>query len=212
MHGLYPIVDTDSLAARGISPVDFTRQVLSARPALLQLRAKQASSREVLTLARSLMECCAETGTHLFLNDRADLAVIAGCDGVHVGQQDLSVSDVRRIAPGLRVGVSTHDLEQLEAALEDAPDYVAFGPVFATASKLRPEPVVGLELLAVAADRALAVGCPLVAIGGIDLDRAVAIGKLGVVGAVIGALLPPEGLSGVARRAGDLTLCLGGRG
>ena len=210
MHGLYPIVDADTLAARGISPAEFTRQVLTAHPALLQLRAKRANSREMLELARALKRPCAEARTLLILNDRVDLAIVAGCDGVHVGQEDLSVRDVRRVAPSLLVGVSTHDLDQLDAALADRPDYVAFGPVFPTTSKLRPDPVVGIEVLAAAVDQARSRGCPLVAIGGIDLDRAAAVGALGAVGAVIGALVPEEGLVGVARRAARLQQRLGG--
>jgi thiamine-phosphate pyrophosphorylase len=211
MHGLYPIVDIDTLAACGISAADFTREVLTVRPALLQLRAKSATSRELLALARLLKGPCAEANTLLFLNDRVDLAMVAQCDGVHVGQQDLPVGEVRRVAPNLQVGVSTHDLDQLETALAEAPDYVALGPVYATTSKLHPDPVVGLELLAVAADRARSRSCPLVAIGGIDVDRATAIAEVGAVGAVIGGLLPEEGLAGVARRAAQLHRLLGGR-
>jgi thiamine-phosphate pyrophosphorylase len=126
----------------------------------------------------------------LFANDRPDLALLAGCDGVHVGQVDLPLAHVRRLAPGLRVGVSTHDLSQLGAALAERPDYVAFGPVFSTGSKLDPDPVVGLEGLAEAARRARNAGVPIVAIGGITLERAPAIGVLGALAAVIGDLVP----------------------
>ncbi len=210
MHGLYPIVDVDTLEARGISVVDFAERVLTIRPACLQLRAKQATSRDFLALARRLRPSCRASETRLFLNDRVDLAVIAGADGVHVGQHDIPVAEVRKMAPSLRVGVSTHDLEQLRVELGAAPDYAAFGPVFTTTSKLRPDPVVGLERLAKAAELAHAGRCPLVAIGGIDADRAPEIARLGVMGAVIGALVPPEGLPGVSERARALHLALGG--
>ena len=87
----------------------------------------------------------ARAGVPLYANDRPDLALLARCDGVHVGQDDVPVALVRKVAPGLRVGLSTHDAAQVEAALEEGPDYLAVGPVFATASKDRPSPVVGLD-------------------------------------------------------------------
>lgn len=191
--GLYPIVDLDSLAKRGLSPVDFAEQVLTSRPPLLQLRAKSAGARETLALLRRLKPLCAQAGTLLFANDRPDLALIAGVAGVHVGQDDLPLGEVRRFAPALRVGVSTHNRAQFEAALAEQPDYVALGPIFATSSKLNPDPVVGLVELAWAAERARAANVPLVAIGGIDRDRARDVARLGVIGAVIGALFPDAG-------------------
>src|SRR5262245_37247673 len=132
-RGLYPIVDVGTLSARGLSIVDFAARVLAARPTLLQLRAKALGARETLELLRALAPRCGEAGTLLFANDRPDLAVLAGADGVHVGQSDLEVGEVRRFAPSLKVGVSTHSTSELEAALAQRPDYVAFGPVFATA-------------------------------------------------------------------------------
>lgn len=212
MRGLYPLVDLDTLAARGLEALEFARAVLAVRPPLLQLRAKRASPRETLELLRALVDPCREAGTLLFANDRPDLALLAGCDGVHVGQADLTVADVRRIAPALKIGVSTHDAAQLAAALAAEPDYVAFGPVFSTASKVNPEPVVGLAGLRSAVPLARAHGCPLVAIGGLDEERAAVVGELGVVGAVIGALVPAEGLSAVTERARSLHRLLGGVG
>jgi thiamine-phosphate pyrophosphorylase len=210
--GLYPIVDAGSLSARGIDVVGFAARVLEAGPAVLQLRAKQAKSREMLAMLRALRPLCRSAGTLLFANDRVDLAVIAECDGVHVGQHDLSISEVRRIAPGLRIGVSTHDLGELEIALKERPDYVAFGPVFETRSKERPEPAVGVAGLAVAAGRCAAASRPLVAIGGIDLDRAREVAEHAALGAVIAALLPDgASLDGVAGRARALHAALGGR-
>ncbi len=193
VRGLYPIVDAGAVRARGFSTLDFAERVLGARPALVQLRAKELGGRETLELLRALVPLCRAAGTLLFANDRPDLAVLAGADGVHVGQSDLSVADVRRFAPSLAVGVSTHDPEELERALGERPDYVAFGPVFATNTKANPEPVVGLDGLVRASERARAAGIPLVAIGGIDRERAPSIGKLGILGAVIGALIPESG-------------------
>jgi len=216
VRGLYPIVDVDSLRELGDpsqslaqpfaqSIVEFTERVLAARPPLLQLRAKHSGTGETLELLRALRPICSAAGTRLVANDRADLAVLAQCDGVHIGQEDLPLSVVRLIAPGLLVGVSTHNLEQLSRALIEKPDYVAFGPVFGTASKERPDPSVGVALLREAHDRARAAGIPLVAIGGINLERAREVAPHCDLAAVIAALRPNRGsLDGVSEAASAL--------
>lgn len=209
--GLYAIVDLALLEQQRIPPLEFAIEVLRARPPLLQLRAKRAAPRTVLGLLRALGPLCRRTGTLLFANDRPDLALAGDCDGVHVGQDDLAVRDVRQVGPGLLVGLSTHNLVQVEAALQEAPDYVAFGPVFPTASKQDPDPVVGLEGLREAAARARRARCPLVAIGGIDIGRAPAVAGCGVLGAAIGALMPKSrDLGEVAALAIRLQQALGG--
>jgi thiamine-phosphate pyrophosphorylase len=208
MRGLYAIVDLDALAAHGVLPRDFTQRLLAARPAVLQLRAKLTAPRDTLACARELAPLCRESDVPFFVNDRTDLALLASADGVHVGQEDLDIAEVRRIAPALKVGVSTHDTAQLERALATRPNYVAFGPVFPTSSKRAPDPVVGLEGLARAGALAKAAGVPLVAIGGIDLERASEVATRADLGAVIGGLLvPPEE---VTERARVLHLQLGG--
>jgi thiamine-phosphate pyrophosphorylase len=188
VRGLYPIVDIDALAARQLSPLSFAEAVLSARPPLLQLRNKTGSARDTLELLRALAPLCRRVGTLLFANDRPDLALLAGADGVHLGQSDLPIDASRRVAPGLLVGLSTHTLPELEAAILERPSYVAFGPVFDTASKRNPERVVGLEALAKAGERARSAAIPLVAIGGIDLERAALVAPHAELGAVIAAL------------------------
>jgi thiamine-phosphate pyrophosphorylase len=209
LQGLYPIVDLTSLAAAGVPILPFAERVLEARPALLQLRAKASSARDTLELLRALVPRCEAAVTLLFANDRPDLALLAGAPGVHVGQDDLALADVRAFAPGLRVGVSTHRLAELEAALAAQPDYVAFGPVFATASKRDHEPVVGLEGLREAGELARRAGVPLFAIGGIELARARLVGEHAAGAAVIGALLPEGGaLDEVAGRARALQAAL----
>jgi thiamine-phosphate pyrophosphorylase len=211
VRGLYPIVDVESLERRSISVLEYTRALVAARPRLLQLRAKKSNARDTLSLLRALRPICHEADCWLFANDRPDLALLAGCDGVHVGQEDLSLAEVRSIAPSLKVGVSTHDLVQLEAALAARPDYVAFGPVFGTTSKENPDRVVGLDGLSAASSRARRDGIPLVAIGGITLERAEAIRDRHAVGAVIAALLPDGAdVADVSRRARSLTRALGG--
>ncbi len=197
MRGLYPIADVQTLVSRGVEPIAFAEAVLTVRPAALQLRAKKSSDADVLALLRALAPRCRAAGVPLVCNDRPDLAQLAGCDLVHVGQGDAHVDEARRAAPGLRVGVSTHDLAQLDAALAARPAYAAFGPVFPTASKENPDPVVGIDLLARAYARAQQAGVPLVAIGGITRERAPSlVGRTDVI-AVIGELVPqavsPEG-------------------
>jgi thiamine-phosphate pyrophosphorylase len=210
VRGLYAIVDTDFLEARGISPLAFAEQLLLARPAAIQLRAKGARARDTLDLARLLAARCEPLGIPFFINDRPDLALLVGGSGVHLGQTDLRPEDVRRLAPALPVGVSTHRPEEVERALEDRPTYLAFGPVFATRSKVDAEPVVGLAALARTAERCRRAGVPVVAIGGIDEERAPAVAAVAEAAAVISGLLPPAGLSEVAARARRLHRALGG--
>jgi len=202
MKGLYAIVDTNFLAARGTDPVAYARAILTVRPAALQLRAKNVSAREILGMLRALGPMCRQLGVPLVANDRADLAALAGCDCVHIGQEDLPYELVHRIAPQLGVGISTHDPEELARALTVKPRYVAFGPVFETANKVNPEAVVGIEGLRQASRLARAAGVPLVAIGGITLSRLPEIVAYADSWAVIGDLYPPGAtLEDVTERA-----------
>ncbi|MFT3766149.1 MAG: thiamine phosphate synthase [Minicystis sp.] len=194
MRGLYAIVDVDSLEKRGLDPRRFAESVIAARPAALQVRDKSGGARRTLALLRAIAPAAATAGVPLFANDRPDLALLAKCDGVHVGQEDLPVALVRSLAAArmLRVGLSTHDAAQVEAAIADAPDYIAIGPIFPTVSKDKPSPVVGIDGLATLAARVRAArpGLPIVAIGGIALENAARVGALADAAAVIQALLP----------------------
>jgi thiamine-phosphate pyrophosphorylase len=211
MRGLYAIIDADFLERRGVPLPAFAERVISAKPIAVQLRAKRAQPRDILTWLRTIRPAATAHGVLLFANDRPDLAVLSGCDGVHVGQRDLDVADVRRIAPGLRVGISTHDDAELHAALAARPEYVAFGPVFGTTSKERPEPVAGVPALARASVACRAAGIPLVAIGGIDEARAAEVAPLIDMGAIISGLLPEgSGLEDVTERAAALHRALCG--
>jgi thiamine-phosphate pyrophosphorylase len=194
MLGLYVIVDTQVLSKRKIDAVTYAAAVLRARPTALQLRAKDLGAREFLHTLRALSPLCRQARVPLVANDRADVAALAGCDAVHLGQEDLPYSLVRRIAPQLGVGLSTHDLGQLERALALRPRYVAYGPVFPTSTKANPDPVVGLEGLAAAGARSRAAGIPLVAIGGITLERVAHVAQHADAWAVISDLCP-EGAS-----------------
>jgi len=208
MRGLYPIVDVTTLTARGIDPVAFAQALLEARPAALQLRAKDLPPRDTLGLLRALASLCHNVGVSLVGNDRPDLALLAGCDLVHVGQTDMPVDRVRRIAPTLGVGVSTHTLAQLDVALAARPNYVAFGPVFETASKNDADPVVALADLRTASARAALALVPLVAVGGITFERAPALVGLVDAVAVIGDLLPPAGTAGFMKEVTARALAL----
>jgi thiamine-phosphate pyrophosphorylase len=201
MRGLYPIVDLDTLTARGVEPLSFAEAVLTARPPLLQLRAKHQTPRAVLELLLALKPRCARAGTLLFANDRPDLALLAQVDGVHVGQDDVPLSAVRRLPGVLRVGVSTHDQQQLAAALSERPDYVAFGPIFATSSKQGAEPALGLEALERASAMASAAGVPLVAIGGLTLNIAPALRELALAAVISDLLTDGREQAAVAARA-----------
>ena len=141
------------------------REALTGGVDVLQLREKDGADEEILAAAERFRELCDEHGTLFVLNDRPDLAMAAGADGVHLGQADEPVASVReRVGDELVIGLSTHSAEQLAAGLETSADYVCVGPVFATPTK--PDyPAVGLELVRRAA---ASVDRPWFAIGGID--------------------------------------------
>jgi thiamine-phosphate pyrophosphorylase len=134
----------------------------------LQLREKNLPDRELADRARQLAELCRQRGSLCLVNDRPDIAVAAGADGVHLGQDDMSVRDARRIVgPGRIVGVSTHDLGQFTAAVGQSPDYIALGPMFATQTKPQDH-IAGPGKLG---EALRLTSLPVVAIGGIDVDN-----------------------------------------
>ena len=194
---LYPIVDAAALRGRPAGPV--VGALAAAGCELLQLRAKSLGDRAFYTLAAEAVAAAHRHGARLVINDRADIARMAGADGVHVGQDDLPPADVRRVlGPDTIVGFSTHDLAQLQRAAAEPIDYVAIGPVFPTRHKDNPDPVVGPEMVARA--RALAPQ-PLVAIGGITEATAALVVGAGAEGvAVIGALFDSDDVGAAAAR------------
>jgi thiamine-phosphate pyrophosphorylase len=184
---LYPIIDTEVCRARGLDPVAVADAYLSGGARVLQLRHKVGPSAGFLELADSLVTLAGPVGAIIIVNDRADIARLSGAGGVHVGQEDLSPSDVRRIAgPAAMVGLSTHDGPQIDAALATDATYVAVGPIFGTGTKDTGYSARGLDLLGQASGR----GKPIVAIGGITLDRVPELVRAGATGiAVISDLL-----------------------
>ena len=183
---LYAIADRATLDARGIRVSEFAREMAQAGVGVLQYRDKVGAPNEVLRAAKEIGAEFAGQDCLLIMNDRADLALLAGW-GVHVGHLDMSPADVRRLLGAAVIGVSTHNDDQVMKADAGAADYVAIGPVFATSSKADTEPVVGLE--GVRRARAL-TRKPLVAIGGITRENARSVIEAGACSvAVIGALL-----------------------
>jgi len=174
---LYAIVDAASFSNTE-DLVAFAEQLVAGGCMLLQYRNKGGNARVMAEQARELRRLSravapAPHGLKLVMNDRADLALVAEFDGVHVGQDDLSPESVRKIiGPERWLGVSTHNAEQMQEADGTSADYLAIGPVFSTASKDRPDPVVGLE--GVRRARRL-TRKPLVAIGGITRDNAASV-------------------------------------
>ncbi|MGC4063401.1 MAG: thiamine phosphate synthase [Polyangiaceae bacterium] len=211
-RGLYAIADVDLTARAGFEILPFVAALLDARPALLQIRAKHLGARDTLELLERVVPLAKSAGVPVFANDRPDLAWLAGCDGVHVGQSDMSVADVRRFRRELSVGVSTHDEAQLLDALGERPTYVALGPIFGTRSKDNPEPTVGLGMLARAYETTRTAGIPLVAIGGIDDRSAREVREHADYISVISALIPADGaLASVTRRAREMHELICGR-
>jgi thiamine-phosphate pyrophosphorylase len=178
---LYAIIDAALL--KKTSELSFVEMMAESGVELLQYRNKRASSRELFEASQSIsatLSRLAKPGIYkprFIVNDRADIAVLANAQGVHVGQQDLNVEEARAIVgPDILVGVSTHSLEQIDAADKTSADYIAFGPIFPTSSKENPDPVVGLDLLREARQHTQK---PIVAIGGITLERAAEVFRAG---------------------------------
>jgi thiamine-phosphate pyrophosphorylase len=184
---LYAVVDAAFFSTTQ-NLLDFVEELLSGGCTLLQYRNKSGDARVMLEQARELRRqlparapstlAQGRSAPHLrfIMNDRADLCLVAGCDGVHVGQDDLSPESVRGIIGPRWLGVSTHNPEQVREADLTSADYLAIGPVFSTSSKNGPDPVIGLE--GVRRARQL-TRKPLVAIGGITRSNAASVIEAG---------------------------------
>jgi thiamine-phosphate pyrophosphorylase len=168
---LYPIVDVDLCAMRGLDPLAVAQACLDGGARLLQLRRKgsSAGSGALLALTRAVLTTAGRYDANVIVNDRTDIAMMGPADGVHVGQQDLPADIVRQLlGPGRLIGVSTHTPDQVDEAVSGPADYVAVGPVFRTNTKDTGYAAQGLGLIRQAAGR----GKPVVAIGGITLTTA----------------------------------------
>jgi thiamine-phosphate pyrophosphorylase len=179
------------------------KSLVDAGVRLIQYRNKRASGCELFETSRELAEYLNPIGVHFIVNDRADVAVLAGAGGVHVGQDDLGVEQARRVVgEGKWVGISTHNAGQFRSALETSADYIAVGPISATGSKENPDPVVGVGF--VRETRAM-TDRPIVAIGGITLERAAEVIEAGADSmAIISDILGAENVGQRARQYVDL--------
>jgi thiamine-phosphate pyrophosphorylase len=171
----YPIIDAEVCDSHRVDPRAVASACLRGGATILQLRAKSSSSACFLALADAVVLQARTCGAIIIVNDRADVARMAGAGGVHVGQDDLPPEAVRAVlGPGL-IGLSTHDERQVDDALASAADYLAVGPIYQTGTKDTGYSARGLALVRYATGR----GKPVVAIGGIDIARAVDVIEAG---------------------------------
>ena len=186
---LYVILDAALLT---VPETECAEKLAAAGARLLQYRNKRASARELFESSQRLASLLIPQDVTFVVNDRADVALAAEASGVHVGQEDLGVETARSVlGAGKLLGVSTHNLEQFKEAAATSADYVAVGPVFSTSTKANPDPVVGIELIRRV--RSL-TDKPIVAIGGITLERAAEVIRAGAdsVAVISDILLAPE--------------------
>jgi len=170
----YPIVDS----------ADWVRRIVGAGARLIQLRVKEASDNDVTAEITGAMLACDDAGAQLIVNDYWQAAIEAGCDYVHLGQGDLDTADVKAIRKaGIRLGISTHDHAELDRALSYDPDYVALGPIYETLLKEMPWDPQGLDRIG--EWKKLIGDKPLVAIGGLTLERALLCLKAGADSAAV---------------------------
>jgi thiamine-phosphate pyrophosphorylase len=197
LRGLYAIVDPAS--CRGRDPLAVAAAILEGGCALMQLRAKHEPDAALERLARALQALCRAAAVPFVINDHVELAGRIGADGVHIGQQDISLELARaRLGDATLIGLSTHNQEQAVDAEARGADLIGFGPVFPTRTKDNPEPVVGLRALGEAC-RGLQI--PVAAIGGItheNIDAVVASGAS--LAAAISAICAADDPCAAARR------------
>lgn len=195
---IYPITDR---RISGLSVPEQVRRLIDGGAKLIQVRDKDASSRELFEAAESSLLIARPEGVQVIINDRVDIAMILKADGVHLGQQDLHPEIARKLlGSDAIIGYSTHNIDQARAAADMPIDYIAFGPIFPTSTKVDYDPVVGLELLAKV--REIVCHLPLVAIGGITADNIDAVLRSGAdTAAIISAILsPPHQISDNVRK------------
>jgi thiamine-phosphate pyrophosphorylase len=194
---IYPILDTELLERRGVSVDAVAAALLEGGAAILQFRHKGPWNREVFAAAETIVRLCQEAKAQFIVNDRADFARLLNA-GLHVGQEDLPPRYARELLRSQAImGFSTHNAAQLCSAEGEPADYLALGPIFATASKHNPDPIVGIKELR----RCRALTCkPLVAIGGITLENAVEVLSAGADSLAILSGLLPESVSSPSLR------------
>ena len=198
IRGLHVLADDDPRWAR--DPVEQARAACAGGAAVVQLRCKRATDRQLLAWAAAIRALTRASEALFFVNDRFDLAVLADADGVHLGQHDLPPARIpKAVRERLLIGRSTHTLDQARVACGEPVDYVAFGPVYGTRSKQSPYDARGLAQLEECAR--LVAPRPLVAIGGIDARGAAEVATAGAAGiAVISAVAAADDMEAATRK------------
>lgn len=195
---LYAITD---VRLAGVSHAEQVMRLNAGGASLVQLREKHLSPNEFFRQAEEASQVCRRLGVKVIVNDRVDIAVAIKADGVHLGQDDLPPAAARRLlGKESIIGLSTHSVEQAREAARVPLDYVAVGPIFATATKQNPDPPIGLEGLAVV--RRIVGTVPLIAIGGITLTDAATVLAAGAdaVALISALLVPASEIAGKTRR------------
>jgi thiamine-phosphate pyrophosphorylase len=184
-YSLYLVTERDLCRDKGL--LELVAEAVAGGVSVVQLREKRVATSEYLWLARELLDFLRPLGVPLFVNDRVDVALAAGADGVHVGQDDMPVRDVRRlVGESMAIGLTVNSLEQVMEAETLPVDYLGAGPAFATQTKETAKPVLGAEGIRLLRNH---TSLPLVAIGGIDAENAGEIMDAGADGvAVVSAL------------------------
>lgn len=181
LRGIYSLAD--DTPRRRHNPRAVIQAVLAGGSTVVQLRLKHTADRDALALAHWAVELTRSAGALLLVNDRFDLADLAGADGVHLGQHDLAPERIpEELRERLLIGLSTHTLDQVRESQERPVDYIGFGPIFGTTSKESASQPRGTGMLARAVELA---GRPVVAIGGIDLENVALVARTGAAAAAI---------------------------
>ncbi len=200
-YDLYVI--TDEEIANGLTHEEIAERAIAGGADVIQLRDKRCSTSELTRIARRIREICRKPKTIFIVNDRLDVALASGADGVHLGQDDMGVAVARQLAPpGFVIGVSVGDVAEALRAEQQGADYVALSPTFSTASKYNAGPGHGLDVLR---EMCASVSIPVVAIGGITKENAGAVIAAGADGiAVISAVVGKPDIAGAARELRSL--------
>lgn len=193
IKGLYAIIDNS--IRPDLSNGEIAKKVLAGGAKIVQLRGKGLSSKELLADAREIRDLTKKAGAAFIVNDRADIALLSDADGVHLGQDDLPVSEARKIlGAGKLIGISTHNIEQAMKAEQEGADYIGFGPVFGTTTKADAEEAKGLQALREIKNN---VKIPVVAIGGINPENTANVISAGADAvAVISAIVKADDIEG----------------
>jgi len=207
LPSIYPITDEH---VSGIPHAEQVRRLVSGGARLIQIREKHADSGYFYRAVVESVDIAHAAGVKIIVNDRVDIALTAGADGVHLGQDDVPPEMARRVlGKNAIVGFSTHRPEEASDAVGLPVDYIAIGPIFATTTKDDPDPILGLKLLASA--KAAVGDLPLVAIGGINLRNVGSVLDNGADSAAMISGLLSDSLEIIDRMRGLSSLSLSGR-